>query len=88
MNEIIFIVEEAPDGGFVAKAVGSDIFTQAENEQQLKEVIRDAIICHFEKEDIPDIVHLHYVKEETFSMLTSVAEHFHTSKEAIINDIF
>ena len=48
MNEIIFLVEEAPEGGFTARALGNDIFTQAETEKQLKEAIKDAVICHFD----------------------------------------
>ncbi len=68
MNEIIFLVEESPEGGYSARALGHDIFTQAESEKQLKELIKDAVICHFEKEDLPAIVRLHFVKEETFSL--------------------
>ena len=68
MNEIIFLVEEAPEGGFTARALGNDIFTQAETEKQLKEVIRDAVICHFGGENLPGVVRLHFVKEETFSL--------------------
>ena len=69
MNEIIFLVEEAPEGGYSARALGEDIYTQAETEKQLKEVIKDAVICHFDKKDLPDIVRLHFVKEETFSLV-------------------
>jgi hypothetical protein len=68
MNEIIFLVEEAPEGGYTARALGTDICTQAETEKQLKEVIKDAVICHFDEKDLPDIVRLHFVKEETFSI--------------------
>ena len=68
MNEIIFLVEEAPDGGYIAKALGKDIFTQANTLKHLKEMIKDAVICHFDKADIPGVVRLHFVKEETFSI--------------------
>ena len=68
MNEIIFLVEEAPEGGFNAQALGKDIFTQADTVKQLKDMIRDAVICHFDKGNIPGIVRLHFVKEETFSI--------------------
>jgi hypothetical protein len=68
MNEIIFLVEEAPDGGFTARSLGDDIFTQADTEKQLKEMIKDAVICHFDKENLPGVVRLHFVKEETFSL--------------------
>lgn len=68
MNEIIFLVEEAPEGGYSAQALGKDIFTQADTVKQLKEMIKDAVICHFDKENLPGVVRLHFVKEETFSL--------------------
>ncbi len=47
MNEIIFIVENADEGGYTAKALGHSIFTQGETLDELKENIKDAIKCHF-----------------------------------------
>jgi len=68
MNEIIFIVEEAPEGGYTAKALGASIFTEAETMRELKEMVKDAVRCHFEKDEMPNIVRLHFVKEEIFCM--------------------
>jgi hypothetical protein len=68
MNELIFIVEEAPEGGYTAKALGESIFTEADSINELKEMIKDAVVCHFETGDMPKIVRLHIVKEETFSI--------------------
>ena len=68
IKEIIFMVEEDPEGGYTARALGYSIFTQAETLEELKESIKDAIKCHFDKdEEIPKIVRLHIVKEETFA---------------------
>jgi len=64
MNEIIFLVEEATEGGYTARALGNDIFTQAETEKQLKELIKDAVICHFDKKDLPGVVRIHTVNQE------------------------
>jgi hypothetical protein len=47
MTEILFIVEEAAEGGYTARAVGSSIFTEADDLDQLREAIRDAVRCHF-----------------------------------------
>jgi hypothetical protein len=66
MNEIIFIVEESVEGGFEAKALGHSIFTEAETVEELKENIKEAIRCHFDR-DVPKIVRLHYIKEEIFA---------------------
>jgi hypothetical protein len=68
MNEIIFLVEEAPEGGYTAKALGEAIFTEADTMDELKEMVKDAILCHFEESEIPKIIRLHFVKEETISM--------------------
>ena len=68
MNEVIFMVEEDPDGGYNANALGVSIFTQGDTIEELKTNIRDALKCHFENEaDIPRVIRLHQVKEEVFS---------------------
>ncbi|MDD3726685.1 MAG: 2-oxoisovalerate dehydrogenase [Candidatus Ratteibacteria bacterium] len=63
-KEIIFLVEESPEGGYEARALGYSIFTQAETLNELKEGIRDAVKCHFEEGEMPLIIRLHIVKEE------------------------
>jgi predicted RNase H-like HicB family nuclease len=68
VKEIIFILEEDPEGGFTARSLGFSIFTQGNTIDEMKEKIRDAIRCHFEKEeDIPKVIRLHQVKEEVFT---------------------
>jgi hypothetical protein len=68
MNEIIFLIEEDPENGFTAQALGFSIFTQDETYEGLKKNIFDAVKCHFDNEtDIPKIIRLHYVKEEVLS---------------------
>ena len=64
MNEIIFLVEEAQEGGYTAKALSESIFTEADTLEKLKKMIRDAVVCHFEKDKLPKIIRLHFVKEE------------------------
>jgi predicted RNase H-like HicB family nuclease len=66
LTEILFqIQEDAVDGGYVAQAIGAGITTQAESIPELKEMIADAIRCHFDNpNDIPRIVRLHFVKDE------------------------
>lgn len=34
MNEVIFLVEEAPEGGYTARALGEAIFTEGETTRQ------------------------------------------------------
>lgn len=64
MSEIIFVVELDPEGGFIAKAVGESIVTQAETEDELRDVVRDAVRCHFEDNHAPKLIRLHFVRDE------------------------
>ena len=59
MTEIHFIVEEAPEGGLVARAMGADIFTEADDVKALHALVRDAVHCHFDEGDRPSLIHLH-----------------------------
>jgi hypothetical protein len=67
MNEIIFLVEPAVEGGYTAKALGESIFTEGDDLEDLRENIRDAVDCHFEKEAKPKLIRLHVVTEEVFA---------------------
>jgi hypothetical protein len=68
VNEIIFVVEEAPEGGFAARALGESIFTEADDMESLHDQIRDAVRCHFEEGKAPKVVRLHFVREEVFAV--------------------
>ena len=48
-SEVIFAVEESPEGGFEARALGHAIFTQGETMEELRQMVRDAVRCHFEE---------------------------------------
>jgi hypothetical protein len=63
-KEIVFLIEEAPEGGYTAKALGYSIFTEADNWDELRESIRDAISCHFNEGEAPRIIRLHFVRDE------------------------
>jgi len=67
MKEITFHIErDEIDGGFAAEALGYGIATQAETEEELKQMIIDAVKCHFFDTDTPKIINLHFVKNEVF----------------------
>ncbi len=66
-NEILFVIEESLDGGYEAKALGFAIFTEAENIEELKKNIKEAVSCHFESSEMPKIIRLHYIKEEVMA---------------------
>ncbi|MBD2384697.1 type II toxin-antitoxin system HicB family antitoxin [Cylindrospermum sp. FACHB-282] len=59
MTEIVFLIEDDPDGGYTAKALGESIFTQADDIETLREMVRDAVQCHFpDKQKYPKVVML------------------------------
>lgn len=64
MNEIIFLVENSPEGGFTARALGHSIFTDAETTDELHTNVRDAIACHFDPTEKPGIIRLQFVREK------------------------
>ena len=47
-KELIFLVEESPEGGYEARALGESIYTEADTLEELREVVTDAVRCHFE----------------------------------------
>ena len=67
MDEIIFLVEEAPEGGYTARAVGESIFAQAEDMPALHESVRDAVRCHFDGGTQPRLIRLHFVRDEVIA---------------------
>ncbi len=67
MTEIVFVVEEAAEGGYTARALGYSIYTEADTWEKLKTAIQDAISCHFDEKDRPRVVRMHYLREEVFA---------------------
>ena len=63
-SEIIFLVEESPEGGYEAKALGESIYTQAESLEELRTMVQDAVRSHFDDQDRPQMVRLHLVHDE------------------------
>jgi hypothetical protein len=61
-DEVIFLVEDAPEGGFETRALGYSIYTQAETIEELREMVRDAVRCHFDEGNLPRVIRLHLVK--------------------------
>ena len=66
-NEIVFMVEESPEGGFCARALGHPIFTEAESYMELKKMVKEAVQCHFDSAHCPRVIRLHQVKDEVIA---------------------
>ena len=67
MSEIIFVVEQAPEGGFTAHALGESIHTQADTEAELDARVRDAVHCHCDEGQAPKMIRLHFVRDEVIA---------------------
>ena len=67
MDELIFLVEDAPEGGYTARALGASIFTEGDDLDHLREQVRDAVRCHFDEGQGPRLIRLHFVREEVFA---------------------
>ena len=69
MDEIIFVVEEAPEGGYSARALGASIFTEADDLEALQTEVRDAVLCHFDDEAArPRVIRLHLVRDRLIAV--------------------
>lgn len=67
-REIIFLVEDAPDGGYTARALGHSIFTEADDPEELRGNVKEAVQCHFEPGEMPRVIRLHFVKDEVIAV--------------------
>ena len=67
MSEVIFLIEEDPEGGYVARALGHGVFTQADSFEELRSALREAVRCHFDEAERPKLIRLHYVRDEVIA---------------------
>lgn len=65
--ELTFDVAQEADGGFVAEAVGEDIFTQGDTWEELCRNVREAVAAHFFDGLPPTTVRLHLVRDEVLT---------------------
>ena len=68
MNEILFLVEEAAEGGYNAKALGEAILTEADTLEELRGNIKEAVACHFDEGQVPKLIRLHIVRDELITL--------------------
>ena len=68
IKELIFLVEESLDGGYEARALGYSIFTEGETIEEVRKAVRNAVACHFEQEEMPSLLRLHFVKDEVIAL--------------------
>ena len=62
------MVEEAAEGGYIAKALGESIFTEGDSLEEIKANVKEAVACHFDEGEIPKLIRLHIVKDELITL--------------------
>ena len=68
-KEIVFLVEYETNHGYTAKALGEAIFTEADNIESLRVMVKDAVRCHYDNQETrPKFIRLHIVREEVISL--------------------
>lgn len=67
-TEVIFEVTEAIEGGYNARALGYSIFTQGDDWDDLKRMVQDAVLCHFDECCTPRTIRLHLVRDEVIAV--------------------
>ena len=72
-TEIVFTIEQAPEGGLIARAAGQAIFVEAESVPELHDKVRDAVACHFDAADAPQPIRLRFVRDEVTAALNCCA---------------
>jgi hypothetical protein len=68
MNDLIFLVQDSPEGGYTAQALGESIVTEADTLDELRQQVRDAVRCHFDDGKAPQVIRLHFVREEVMGI--------------------
>jgi predicted RNase H-like HicB family nuclease len=68
MNEIVFEVSQESDGGFVAECLTEGIFTQADNWEDLRRNVKEAVAAYyFDNPKQPAAIRLHLVRDEVLA---------------------
>ena len=67
-SELVVLVEEAAEGGYVARALDAAIFTEGDDFEELEANGRDAVRCHFEDHERPRVVRLHFVRDSVIAV--------------------
>lgn len=67
-SEVVFEVTETTSGGYNARAVGHSIFTQGHDWADLKVMVKDAVLCHFDDDEMPTEIRLRLVKDEVLAV--------------------
>jgi hypothetical protein len=64
MNDLVFEITQEADGGFVAAAFGEGVVTQADNWDDLRANVLEAVKAFYFDRPAPKKIRLHWVRDE------------------------
>ena len=65
MKEVVFEVTQESDGGYVAECLSESIITQADDWEQLRKNVKEAVAAfYFDRTERPSTIRLHLVRDE------------------------
>ena len=68
MDEIIFEITQDGNGGFVAECLTEGIFTQANDWEELRRNVKEAVAAfYFDRPERPARIRLHLVRDEVLA---------------------
>ena len=67
MRELVFEITQEADGGYVAEALGESIITQADNWEELRANVKEAVAAFFFDREAPISLRLHLVRDEVLT---------------------
>ncbi len=68
MSELVFEVTQEADGGLVAECLTESIVTQADNWEELRQNVKEAVTAYyFDRNERPVAIRLHLVRDEVLA---------------------
>jgi predicted RNase H-like HicB family nuclease len=68
MNEILFEVTQEADGGFVAECLTEGVFSQANDWEELRRNVKEAVAAfYFDQPQLPSSIRLHLIRDEVLA---------------------
>ena len=68
MTAVIYEVIKSDAVGYEACALGHSIFSPGEAWDDLKEMARKAVMCHYDEQDSPNAIRLQQVRDELITV--------------------
>ena len=68
MREIVFEVRKPRKAATTPERSGTASSPRARTRDDLKDMVRDAVLCHFDDGEAPRVIRLHVVREDAIAV--------------------